>query len=125
MNPIPITNIKKQLEKITEYWSPRVVATINNQYVKVAKLKGQFVWHKHENEDELFMVVYGRLRIELENDDVIVLEEGEFCVIPKNTMHNPIADEECGIVLIEPVSTLHTGDVNSPLTKTIEEQLRD
>lgn len=125
MNPIPITNIKKQLEKITEYWSPRVVATINNQYVKVAKLKGQFVWHKHENEDELFMVVYGRLRIELENDDVIVLEEGEFCVIPKNTMHNPIADEECGIILIEPVSTLHTGDVNSPLTKTIEEQLRD
>ncbi|WP_170007188.1 cupin domain-containing protein [Bacillus fonticola] len=125
MNPVPITNIKKQLEKITEYWSPRVVATVNNQYVKVAKLKGQFVWHKHENEDELFMVVYGRLQIELENDDVIVLEEGEFCVIPKNTMHNPIADEECGIVLIEPVSTLHTGDVNSPLTKTIEEQLRD
>jgi mannose-6-phosphate isomerase-like protein (cupin superfamily) len=122
LNSIESTNFLKELDKVTEYWSPRVIGKVNNQYVKVAKLKGQFVWHKHDNEDEMFIVVYGRLRIELKEGEVI-LEKGDFFVVPKNTMHNPVADEECGVVLIETVTTLHTGNVDSPLTKTIEQQL--
>ncbi|WP_230199076.1 cupin domain-containing protein [Risungbinella massiliensis] len=122
MKSINGINFVNELSKVKEYWSPKVIGQVNNQYIKVAKLKGQFLWHKHDHEDEMFFVVYGTLRIELQ-DGVVTLEEGEFFVVPKNTMHNPIADEECGIVLIETESTLHTGNVDSPLTKTIEEQL--
>jgi mannose-6-phosphate isomerase-like protein (cupin superfamily) len=122
LNSIDSTNFLKELDKVTEYWSPRVIGKVNNQYVKVAKLKGQFVWHKHDNEDEMFIVVYGRLRIELKEGGVI-LEKGDFFVVPKNTIHNPVADQECGVVLIETVTTLHTGNVDTPLTKTIEQQL--
>jgi len=115
-------NFLKALEQVTEYWSPRVIAQVNDQYVKVAKSKGQLAWHKHEHEDEMFLLIYGRLRIQFEDKEV-VLNPGDFCVVPKNTMHNPIAEEECGVVLIETVTTQHTGDVVTPLTKTIEEQL--
>lgn len=117
-------SFRRALEDITDYWSPRVIARVNDQYVKVAKLKGQLAWHKHEQEDELFLVVYGRLRLQLEDKEV-TLNAGEFCVVPKNTLHNPIAEAECGIVLIETVTTLHTGNVNTPLTKTIRQQLTD
>lgn len=118
------TNFLLALEQVKDYWSPRVVGRVNDQYVKVAKLKGQLAWHKHEHEDEMFLVVYGRLRLEFE-DKVVELNPGEFCVVPKNTLHNPVAEEECGIVLIETVSTRHTGNVDTPLTKTIEQQLAD
>lgn len=117
-------SFRRALEDITDYWSPRVIARVNDQYVKVAKLKGQLAWHKHEQEDELFLVVYGRLRLQLEDKEV-TLNAGEFCVVPKNTLHNPIAEAECGIVLIETVTALHTGNVNTPLTKTIRQQLTD
>jgi len=96
---------------------------VNDQYVKVAKVKGQLVWHKHDHEDEMFLVVYGQLKIELEGRTV-QLKAGDFYVIPKDTLHNPVAEEECGLVLIETVSTKHTGDAVSPLTKTIEKQLQ-
>jgi mannose-6-phosphate isomerase-like protein (cupin superfamily) len=95
---------------------------VNDQYVKVAKFKGKLAWHKHDDEDELFMVVYGQLVIELE-DNKLSLGPGDFCVIPKGTLHNPVAAEECGIVLVETVTTKHTGDVVTPFTKSIAEQL--
>lgn len=97
---------------------------MNDSYIKVAKVKGEFVWHKHEGEDELFFVVKGSLRIQLEGGGAVTLREGELFVVPKNTMHNPVADEECWLMLIEPVSTKHTGDVETDRTRSIEEQLR-
>lgn len=115
-------NFLQALEHVKDYWSPRVVGQVNDQYIKVAKLKGHLTWHKHDNEDEMFFVVYGRLRIQFEDREVVLLAN-EFFVVPKNTLHNPIAEEECGIVLIETVSTLHTGNVETPVTKSIDEQL--
>ncbi|MBD1996965.1 cupin domain-containing protein [Leptolyngbya sp. FACHB-541] len=115
-------NFEKELQSITEFWSPKIVGQVNDQYIKVAKLKGELAWHKHDHEDELFHVVKGRLVIQFE-DDVVELEEGDFCVVPKGVMHNPVAENECWIVLIETVTTQHTGDIETPLTKTIEQQL--
>jgi mannose-6-phosphate isomerase-like protein (cupin superfamily) len=115
-------NFLQALEQITEHWSPRVVGRVNDQYVKVAKVQGQLAWHKHDFEDEMFLVVYGRLILQFEDKEV-VLNPGDFYVVPKGTMHNPVAEEECGIVLIETVTTQHTGDVVTPLTRSIEEQL--
>ncbi len=116
-------NLQAGLQSITEYWSPKVVARVNDQYVKVAKLKGSIAWHKHDQEDELFQVIYGSLRLELENEAKVILNAGEFCVVPKGVLHNPVADEECGIVLIESLSAKHTGDVITPHTRSIAEQL--
>ena len=115
-------NFLQVLEQITEHWSPRVIGRVNDQYVKVAKVQGQLAWHKHDSEDEMFLVVYGRLILQFEDKEV-VLNPGDFYVVPKGTMHNPVAEEECGIVLIETVTTQHTGDVVTPLTRSIEEQL--
>ena len=115
-------NFLQALDQITEHWSPRVVGRVNDQYVKVAKVRGQLAWHKHDSEDEMFLVVYGRLVLQFEDKEV-VLNPGDFYVVPKGTMHNPVAEEECGIVLIETVTTRHTGDVDTPLTKSIAEQL--
>jgi mannose-6-phosphate isomerase-like protein (cupin superfamily) len=95
---------------------------VNDQFIKVAKLKGEFVWHKHDDEDELFYIVKGRLIIQYE-DGAVTLEEGDFHIVPKGVMHNPLAEQECWIALIEPVSTAHTGDVVTERTKTIEDQL--
>lgn len=108
---------------ISEHWSPRVVAQVNDQYVKVAKVRGQLIWHNHETQDELFYVVKGHLRIEYEGGRTVDLPAGSMHVVPRGVMHNPVAERECWIVLIEPVDTLHTGNVYSPLTKTLEQQL--
>ena len=107
---------------LTETWSPRVVARVNDQYVKVAKLQGEFVWHAHEDEDELFFVVRGTMRIQLEDGDV-TLGPGELVVVPRGVRHNPVAAEECWVMLIETVTTKHTGDVVTGRTRSIEEQL--
>ncbi len=115
-------NLLRELELVDEYWSPRVVGEVNDQYIKVAKLKGTLAWHKHDDEDELFYVLRGRLVIEYE-DDQVVLDEGDFHVVPKGTMHNPVAEKECWIALIETVTTRHTGDVMTDKTKSIEQQL--
>ena len=115
-------NLLKELELVDEYWSPRIIGRVNDQFIKVAKLKGAFTWHKHDDEDELFYVLKGRLIIEYEKDRVI-LNEGDVHVVPKGTMHNPVAEEECCIALVETVSTKHTGDVLVDKTKSIEEQL--
>ena len=117
-----ISELSQALEQITEHWSPRVIGRVNNQYVKVAKVQGQLAWHKHDSEEEMFLVVYGRLILQFEDKEV-ALNPGDFYVVPKGTLHNPVAEEECGIVLIETVTTRHTGDVDTPLTKSIEEQL--
>jgi mannose-6-phosphate isomerase-like protein (cupin superfamily) len=114
--------IAEALDQVTAYWTPRVIGRVNDQYIKVAKLKGELAWHDHANEDEMFLVVYGHLRIQFKDREVR-LGPGEFCVVPKKTMHNPVADEECGIVLIETVTTQHTGDLTLPQTVPIESQL--
>ena len=118
----PVIGITKALEQVTTYWTPRVIGRVNDQYIKVAKLKGELAWHDHADEDEMFLVVYGSLKIQFKDTEV-VLGPGEFCVVPKKTMHNPVADEECGVILIETVTTSHTGDLELPQTVSIERQL--
>ena len=124
MNPFDPVNVASALESVTDHWSPRVIGQVNDQYVKVAKLLGELVWHAHEDEDELFFVVYGSLRIQLEGRADAVLEPGHFFVVPKGVPHNPVAEQEVGIVLIETVTTKHTGDVESDRSVPIEKQLR-
>lgn len=108
---------------LTEFWSPRVIAEIDDAYVKVAKVKGTLAWHSHEHEDELFFVLEGRLRIEMEGRTV-ELGPGEMFVVPKGVRHNPVAEAECLLMLIERKTTLHTGDVATDKTRSIAEQLR-
>ena len=120
---IQSVNLMAVLDGVAEHWSPKVIGRVNDQYVKVAKVRGQLAWHKHDDEDELFQVVRGRLRIQFEGGAETVVEAGEFCVVPRGVLHNPVADEECWIVLVETVTTKHTGDVETPLTRSIEQQL--
>ncbi len=112
------------LEGLHDYWSPKIVAQVNDQYVKVAKLLGEFTWHRHEHEDELFYVLRGRLKIRYEGDRVVELGAGAMHVVPRGVLHNPLAEEECWIVLVEPVATKHTGDTVTALTRRLEEQMR-
>lgn len=108
---------------LTELWSPRVVAEVDDAYVKVARVHGTLAWHAHADEDELFYVLKGRLRIEMEARTV-ELGEGELFVVPKGVRHNPVADEECHLLLIERKSTQHTGDEVTDKTRSLAEQLR-
>src|SRR6266536_468036 len=103
-------NIAEKFSRIHEYWKPYIAAELNGQYVKLDKLKGEFVWHHHENEDEMFLVVKGRFRMEF-RDRNVWLEEGEFLVVPHGVEHRPVAEEECWILLFEPATTLNTGNV--------------
>ncbi|ROQ40007.1 mannose-6-phosphate isomerase-like protein (cupin superfamily) [Frondihabitans sp. PhB188] len=123
MDLLAPTRIRSELDQVTRHWTPRVVGQVNDQFVKVAKLLGEFVWHAHDEQDEMFLIVYGRLRIQLQGDREVVLEPGEFYVVPKGTRHNPVADEEVGIVLIETVTTAHTGDVVDARSVPIDQQV--
>ncbi|NVK17874.1 MAG: cupin domain-containing protein [Methylocystaceae bacterium] len=116
------TNLLAEAVKLTETWSPRVLGEVNDQYIKVAKLNGQFVWHSHEEEDELFYILKGSLKIEY-RDRTIHLNEGDMHVIPKGVEHNPKADVDCLIALIETKTTTHTGNVETERSKSVEEQL--
>jgi mannose-6-phosphate isomerase-like protein (cupin superfamily) len=116
-------NFDQACQSIHQHWSPKVVGQVNDQYVKVAKLLGSLAWHAHDEEDELFWVVRGSLKIELDGQESVVLSPGEMFVVPKGVRHNPIADDECWIVLIETVTTKHTGDVVTDRTRAIEDQL--
>ena len=116
------TNPLKIAESLSEYWSPKVISVIDSSYVKVAKLKGSFVWHEHQEEDELFLILKGSLVIEYENKKV-QLQAGDLHVVPKGIKHNPVAEEECLVMLIEKKSTLHTGDLKAPCSRSIDEQL--
>lgn len=120
MKPISLTDACSELE---ERWSPRVVARVNDHLVKVARVQGELVWHAHEDEDELFLVLRGRLTLRLEGDREVVLEPGELFVVPAGTRHNPLAEEECWIALLEPATTLHTGDVVTDRTRSLEDQM--
>ena len=110
-------------ERLTEYWSPRVVAELDDCYVKVAKLHGSLAWHSHDAEDELFYVLKGSLRIEMEARTV-GLGPGDAFVVPKGVRHNPVADEECLVMLVERKTTLHTGSEVTEKTRSLADQLR-
>lgn len=101
----------------------RNAGRVNDQYIEVAKLRGELIWHSHLDEDEMFLVIYGTLKIQLENQDII-LNPGKFYVVPRQVRHNPVAKEECGIILIETVSTLHTGDEVISETVPVHDQLK-
>jgi mannose-6-phosphate isomerase-like protein (cupin superfamily) len=108
-------NIKEKLNLINDYWKPRIIGELNNQQIRIVKIKGEFVLHTHDNEDELFLVIKGLLKMEYE-DKLIELNEGEFVIIPKGVRHRPIADEEVHLLLFEPQTILNTGDVRNELT---------
>ena len=108
---------------LADAWSPRVVAQVNDQYVKVARVHGEFVWHAHAAEDELFLVLRGRLRLEFEGRPAVTLGAGECYVVPRGARHRPVAEEEAWIALVEPVATAHTGDAVTGRTRSIAEQL--
>ncbi|HZX42071.1 MAG TPA: cupin domain-containing protein [Myxococcaceae bacterium] len=113
-----------EASRLEALWSPRVLARVNDQYVKVAKVKGTLAWHAHSDEDELFYVLKGRLRLELDGAPAVELGPGEMHVVPRGVRHNPVAEEECLVLLVETVTTLHTGDVVTEKTRSIAEQLR-
>ena len=109
------TNLADKLALFREHWSPKIVGEINDAYVKLVKFKGEFVWHHHEQEDELFLVVKGRFTMKLRDRDIEV-GEGEFIIIPHGVEHKPVADEECHVLLLEPKSTLNTGNIRNERT---------
>ncbi len=108
-------NLEEKLAQFDEYWSPKIIGELNGQHVKLAKLKGEFVWHHHELEDELFLVLKGQLTIQLRDRD-IVLDEGECYIVPRGVEHRPVAAEEAHVLLFEPATTLHTGNVRNERT---------
>lgn len=112
-------NIAQKFGLIDKYWSPRIAGEINDSYIKLAKLKGEFVWHHHDDEDEMFLVVKGRLTIKLREQD-IQLEEGEFAIIPKGVEHMPVAKDEVHVLLLEPKTTRNTGNVENE--RTVDDQ---
>ncbi|MGB5189010.1 cupin domain-containing protein [Robiginitalea sp.] len=127
MNKNPKTEIKKvnlqeKLNLFSAHWSPKIVGELNGQFVKIAKLQGEFIMHEHANEDELFYVIQGELFIEL-TDSTLHLRAGEFVIIPKGTAHKPYAPQEVSVLLFEPVSTLNTGEAKNHLTQSDLERL--
>ncbi|HEX8244440.1 MAG TPA: cupin domain-containing protein [Longimicrobium sp.] len=120
-----VRSVRAEFERIDEHWSPRVIAAANGQFVKLAKVQGAFVWHDHADEDEVFIVWRGRLTIRFRDRPDAVLGEGDVFVVPRGVPHCPVAEEETWVMLIEPAQTRHTGGVESPLTRSIEEQLGD
>ncbi len=111
-NPV---NLRQKASSIPTLWTPGIVGELNGQYLKLARVKGRFVWHRHEQEDECFVVLQGRLRIEF-RDGEVTLEEGEMYIVPRGVEHCPVAEEEAHIMLCEPVATQHTGTVDDPRT---------
>lgn len=108
-------NIAEKLARFDEHWSPKIVGELNGQHVKLVKFTGEFVWHHHEHEDELFLVVKGRFRMEF-RDRQVWLEEGEFLIVPHGVEHRPVAEEEAHVLLFEPASTLNTGNLRNDRT---------
>lgn len=110
-------NLLEKFNLFSEYWSPKIIGELNGQQVKLAKFKGEFVFHKHDNEDELFMVVKGKFRMEY-RDKTVDINEGEIVIVPRGIEHKPVADEEVWVLLFEPASTLNTGNIVNEKTKT-------
>ncbi len=114
-----MVNIDQKFSLFNDYWKPKIVGELNNSYIKLVKLKGEFVWHKHDNEDELFLVVKGKLLIKLRDRDAWI-NEGEFLIIPKGVEHCPVAENEVHVMLLEPKTTVNTGDVQNERTVEAE-----
>lgn len=110
-----VINIEQKFDLFQDHWNPRIIGSLNNQDVKIAKVQGEFVWHDHKDEDELFLIIKGSLDLHFENS-IKTLNAGEILIIPRGIPHKPVAKEECWIMLFEPQSTKHTGDVSSDLT---------
>lgn len=110
-----VVNLEEKFGLFEDHWNPRIVGQLNGQEVKIAKVKGEFVWHNHKNEDEMFLIIKGQLKIDFE-DGMRTLNQGEMLIVPKGVEHKPIAEEETWIMLFEPQSTAHTGEVRSHLT---------
>ncbi len=108
-------NIAEKLASFDDLWSPKVIGELNGQYVKVVKLQGEYVWHFHEHEDELFLVIAGEMEIHLK-DGVVSLQPGEYCIVPRGVEHKPVAGEQCQILLFEPATTRNTGNVSNAIT---------
>ena len=117
-----VININEKFSLFTEQWSPKIIGQLNGQDVKLAKLEGEFVWHDHEHEDELFYIIKGSLQIEF-RESKVTLSEGEMLVIPKGVEHKPIAKEEVWVLLFEPSNIKHTGEVQHELTKESFEKI--
>jgi quercetin dioxygenase-like cupin family protein len=116
-------NINEQFKDVKDYFTPKIIAEVNDQYVKIAKIKGEEIpWHNHENEDELFYIIAGELLMEIENETNRVMKAGDMLVVPKGINHRVSSKEECSIMLIETKTTKHTGEVVSAISKSIEAQ---
>ena len=113
-------NLAQKLSIINDHWNPRIVGELNNQYLKLVKFKGPFTWHHHQNEDEMFLVVKGRFRMDFRDnghDREEWIEEGEFVIVPRGIEHRPFAEHECQVLLFEPASTLNTGNIEDKFTR--------
>lgn len=111
----PAINLKEKLSLIPDFWQPRLVGELNGQHVKLAKVRGEFIWHHHQNEDELFLVLEGELRLEF-RDGYVTLGPGEMYIVPRGVEHRPVAREEAHILMFEPASTLNTGNIRDKRT---------
>jgi mannose-6-phosphate isomerase-like protein (cupin superfamily) len=120
--PVQKVKITEKLDLFSDYFNPRIVGELNGQHVKLVKFKGEFVWHHHDEEDEMFLVINGSFCMEL-RDKNVYLEKGDFIIIPKGTEHRPMADEEVHIMLFEPAGTLNTGNKKTPLTRNTLETI--
>ncbi|WP_103068307.1 cupin domain-containing protein [Aquimarina sediminis] len=109
-------NIKQKLSLFSDHWNPKIIGELNEQYVKLVKFKGQFVWHKHDNEDEMFYVIDGEFKMEF-RDRIVDLKPNEFIIIPKGIEHRPVAEKEVSVMLFEPNTTINTGDNTGDLTQ--------
>jgi mannose-6-phosphate isomerase-like protein (cupin superfamily) len=115
-------NLRQKFNSIQDYWNPRIAGELNGQYVKLVKFKGSFIWHKHENEDEMFQVIKGSFTMEM-RDKNLEIKEGEFIIIPKGVEHKPVAAEEVEVLLFEPATTLNTGDKRTDITRDVLERI--
>ena len=115
MSTVEKVNIREKLTRFSGHWSPKIVGELNGQHVKLVKFQGEFLWHHHEHEDELFLVIQGRFRMEF-RDRQVWLEEGEFLIVPRGVEHRPVAEDEAHVLLFEPASTLNTGNVQNERT---------
>ncbi len=122
MSRVEKVTIREKLAQFDESWSPRIVGELNGQHVKLVKFEGEFVWHKHDHEDELFLVVKGRFRMDF-RDREVWLGEGEFLIVPRGVEHRPVAEEEVHVLLFEPATTLNTGDVRDERTVDVPERI--
>ena len=122
MGAVAKVNLAEKFSRFSDHWSPKIIGEVNDSYVKAVKFKGEFLWHHHENEDELFLVVRGKLTMRL-RDGTVTVNPGEFIIIPRGVEHLPVAEEETHVILLEPKSTLNTGNVRNERTVAELERL--